>query len=291
MLTIAGTPFELIPESNACPGSFPAAYLPFLSQPSADSFPPSARYRVIVPDTPRLAAIAGEPFWANEIWRLGPIGDRFGIEIFNVMRSRWVPVANLDSDFSRGEIQPFHGRRAMPAPHALNYPYDQAILINRLLIENVVIIHGAGIVIDGKGFVFFGPSGIGKTTISRLWRDHGAELLNDDRVAIYRAKSGEWRIAGTPWHGEEPIVSPKDVPLGGVVRLRQSDTTSVRALSPMEGLSELLSCALIPFFSRPRIELAMDLLSALPDNTRLAEFSFQPNPRALDYFRASFCVR
>jgi len=284
VLTIAGTSFDLVPESPICPESFSPAYLPFLSLSPSDAIRPSAVYHIITPDTPRLAAIEDSPFWANEIWRMGTIGDRYGIEIYNVMRNRWIPVANVDHDFSRGVIQPFHGRRAEPAPHALNYPYDQAILINRLLIEQVVIIHGAGIAIDGKGYVFFGPSGTGKTTISRLWREHGAELLNDDRVAIYRAKSGEWRLAGTPWHGEEPIVSPKDVPLGGVVRLRQSDSNFLRTLSPIEGLSELLSCALIPFFSRSRIELAMDLLSALPDNTRLTEFSFQPNRSALDYF-------
>ncbi len=287
MLTIAGTSFALIPESTRCPATFPIAYLPFLSKTAPDSPLPSACFHIIAPDTPRLAAIEGAPFWANEIWRMGHIGDRFGIEIYNVMCSRWVPVANLENDFSRGEIQPFHGRRAEPAPHALNYPYDQAILINRLLVAHVVIIHGAGIVIDGKGYVFFGPSGIGKTTISRLWRDVGAELLNDDRVAIYRTPSGAWRLAGTPWHGEEPIVSPNDVPLGGIIRLRQSGTNTIRSFSPVEGLSELLSCALIPYFSRSRIELAMEIVSSLPDNTLLAEFSFTPNRTALDYFRAS----
>ena len=284
MLTISGAHFSVIPDSPEAPSTFPTAYLPFLTQSPSVAH---ATYRVIPPDTPRLPAIDRPPFWANEIWRMGEADHRIGIEIYNVMRSRWVPVAHLERDFSAGLIQPFHGRRAEPAAFALNYPYDQAILINRLLVENVIVIHGAGIVIDGKGYVFFGPSGIGKTTISRLWRDHGAELLNDDRVAIYATSDGSWRLAGTPWHGEEPIVSPRDVPLAGIIRLRQSTTLDLRSLSPIEGLTELLSCALIPFFSRSSIEQAMDLLSALPESVRLDEFSFLPNRSSLDYFRAS----
>ncbi|HMP88841.1 MAG TPA: hypothetical protein PJ991_01505 [Kiritimatiellia bacterium] len=209
--------------------------------------------------------------------------QEIAIEINDAIRDRWVPVANIANDFSRGTIQPFFGRRAAPGPHALNYPYDQAILINRLLYKEVAIVHGAGIVVDGKGYVFFGPSGIGKTTISRLWLGHGAVLLNDDRVAIYR-QGDEWRIAGTPWHGEEPKVSPASAPLAGVVRLRQAPENNIRKLTAIEGLSELLACALIPFFSRSGIDRAMDLLGDMYNAVPMMEFSFRPEKEALTYF-------
>jgi len=247
----------------------------------------SGTYQVIKPDIPRLQKIEGNAFWSNEVWRMGNADpENFSIEIYDVIQSRWVPVAVLKNDFSSGTIQPFYGRRAAPAPHALNYPYDQAILINRLLFNQVAVIHGAGIVINGKGYVFFGPSGIGKTTISRLWRKHGAELLNDDRVAVYRS-GREWRIAGTPWHGEEPIVSPSDAPLAGIVRLRQFPENKLRTLSATEGLSELLACALIPFFSRSGIERAMDLLGDMHDGVPMLEFSFRPDEEALNMFAAA----
>ncbi len=284
MIRIAGIRFSLIPANPLSPASLADAYQPFQISDSTD-LAPDGCYRILAPDRPCLPPIDGESFWSNEIWRMGPCGAGFGIEIYDVIRSRWVPVARIDQDFAAGEIQPFHGRRAAPSVHALNYPYDQAILINRLLRRDVIVVHGAGIVVDGRGYVFFGPSGIGKTTISRLWRNEGAALLNDDRVAIFKAKDGSWHLGGTPWHGEEPKVSPECAPLGGLVRLRQSPSTSLREMDAGEGISELLACALIPFFSRDAIERAVDLFSELPDTVPLLEFSFKPEPAALRLFR------
>ena len=283
MLTIAGSSFELIPESPDCPFTLAAAYQPFCSDAYPVEFTAAGRYQIITPDLPRLPALTTPAFWANEIWRMGETPEGIGIEIYDVIRDRWVPVAQLSADFSSGIIQPFYGRRAAPAPHALNYPYDQAILINRLLYQNVVVIHGAGIVINGNGYVFFGPSGIGKTTISRLWVKRGAQLLNDDRVALYRSRDG-WRIAGTPWHGEEPVVSPLNAPLAGIVRLRQSKEIVVTELSPVVALSELLACALIPFFSRSGIEQSIQILEQLPDSVPMVEFALRPEDSALSYF-------
>ena len=262
------------------------AYQPFIAPSSTDTpaTDTSGSYRIIKPDHPILPAITGKAFWSNEVWQMGHAEDgAIAIEIYDVIQARWVPVANLSNDFSYGSIQPFYGRRAAPAPHALNYPYDQAILINRLLFKEVAIIHGAGIVIDGKGYVFFGPSGIGKTTISRLWVSRNAELLNDDRVAVYKDNTG-WRIAGTPWHGEEPKVSPLSAPLAGVVRLRQSPQNTLRKMPHSEGLSEILACALIPFFSHDGIGRAIDLLGAMYDTVPMLEFSFCPKPDAIDFF-------
>jgi hypothetical protein len=206
---------------------------------------------------------------------------RVALEILDVIRTRWVPVANLAPDLASGTIQPFYGRRAEPGPHALNYPYDQAILIPALLRRDVAVVHGAGLILDGRGFVFFGPSGIGKTTTSRLGLARGGALLNDDRVAL-RPDGPGWRVCGTPWHGEEPRVSPDSAPLRGVVRLRQGQENHLRRLDPLEGLSELLACALIPFFQREAIEHAVDLLGRLQDSVPFWELTFRPEPAALD---------
>jgi len=283
VLTIAGISFDLLPEFTDCPYSLATAYQPFCSDKSNHHGRISGRYRIIRPDTPRLPALSEPPFWANEIWRMGHVDNGIGIEIYDVIRSRWVPVVYMKPDFSEGTIQPFYGRRADPAPHALNYPYDQAVLINRLLHEHVAVIHGAGIVVDGKGYVFFGPSGIGKTTISRLWVKRGAQLLNDDRVAVYQAADG-WRVAGTPWHGEEPVVSPHSAPLAGIVRLRQSPDNHVRPLSAIEALTEVLSCALLPFFSKPGMEQALSLLENMHDSVAMVELSLRPEDASLTYF-------
>jgi len=284
VLAIAGRSFRFTAVEPGAPATLPGSYTQFSSSAHAAPF---GSYQVFRPDTPRLSGLTAPPFWANEVWRMGNREDRVVIEIYHVMNSRWTPVANLSPDFASGTIQPFAGRRAAPAVHAINYPYDQAILINRLLHADVLVVHGSAVVIDGRGYVFFGPSGAGKTTLSRWWRATGALLLNDDRVAIYRHANGAWQVAGTPWHGEEPVVSPESAPLHGVVRLRQANANRVVALDRLAALAELTACSLVPFFSRTSIDQAMALLEALEDQVALFEFHFRHDPSSLDTFRES----
>jgi len=282
VLVLAGRAFRFLPTEPGAPFVLPDSYGLFES--ASDALP-FGSYEVLAPDSPRLPGLTTPPFWANEVWRMGERDSRVVVEIYHVMKSRWTPVANLAPDFSGGVIQPFAGRRAAPSTYALNYPYDQAILINRLLQAGVLIVHGSAIVLEGRGYVFFGPSGAGKTTISRWWKEAGAQLLNDDRVAIFRDTTGVWQVAGTPWHGEEPIVCPASAPLHAVVRLRQANENLIRALDPVTALAELTACSLVPFFSRTSIDQAMALLESLADHVPLTDFHFRHDRSALDTFR------
>ena len=52
---------------------------------------------------------------------------------------------------------------------------------------HTVTIHASAVAVHENGCAFIGPSGIGKSTHSRLWLQHipGARLLNDDQPAQY----------------------------------------------------------------------------------------------------------
>ncbi|MBN1492809.1 MAG: hypothetical protein JW938_01530 [Candidatus Omnitrophica bacterium] len=84
------------------------------------------------------------------------------------------------------------------------YDFLQILLINYLAQRNQgIFTHAIGVKdIDGRGFVFAGKSGDGKTTTARLWHKHTkAMVLNDDRI-IVRKEAGTFVIYGSPWHGE-----------------------------------------------------------------------------------------
>lgn len=53
-----------------------------------------------------------------------------------------------------------------------------------LLQKNVVAIHGGGIVIDGKGCIFTGDKGAGKSTITTAFRKKGYKFISDDVCSI-----------------------------------------------------------------------------------------------------------
>lgn len=59
-----------------------------------------------------------------------------------------------------------------------------------------LLVHGCGIVKEGKGYLFMGPSETGKTTIAGNCGPK--EVLSDEAVCVYR-REGRWRIHSTFW--------------------------------------------------------------------------------------------
>jgi hypothetical protein len=104
-----------------------------------------------------------------------------------------------------------------------------------------LLFHGAGIVRRGQTFLFFGHSGSGKTTVSRL--SPGDTVLNDDLVLLL-PEEHTWTVHATPfWNptqAGQPL--PGSAPLGAMLRLVQARYVAVEALSQGQALAEVLSC-------------------------------------------------
>ena len=97
-------------------------------------------------------------------------------------------------------------------------------------------IHASVIMKDGRGFVFLGKSGTGKSTHSRLWLENipDTELLNDDNPVIRVMDDGSVRVFGSPWSGKTPCYKKKDVSLAAIVRLNQAPFNRIAKLSPSQ---------------------------------------------------------
>lgn len=94
---------------------------------------------------------------------------------------------------------------------------------------------------DGRGLVFCGPSGEGKTTMPT--RLPGWRALSDDAALVYPDGDGGWRAAGTPLAGREGFPRrAEDVPLAGVVHLEKgADRLALAPLAHGEALHTLLA--------------------------------------------------
>ena len=68
-----------------------------------------------------------------------------------------------------------------------------------------VAIHSSCIVYKDKAILFLGESGTGKSTHTRLWREHIPEavLLNDDSPIVRVEEEKIWAY-GSPWSGKTP---------------------------------------------------------------------------------------
>lgn len=116
--------------------------------------------------------------------------------------------------------------------------------------HGAVAFHSSVIRYRGKGVLFLGESGTGKSTHTRLWREHipGAELLNDDSPII-RATEREAIVFGSPWSGKTPCYRNESCQITAVVRLSQAPHNHIRRLRPIEAIGALLPSA-PPAFAR-----------------------------------------
>ena len=107
--------------------------------------------------------------------------------------------------------------------------------------KNTLLMHASVTMKDGKGYVFLGKSGTGKSTHSQLWMDNiqGCSLLNDDNPVMRVMDDGEVRIFGSPWSGKTPCYQNIDVPVGAIVNLRQAKKNVIRRMSLVEAYAAM----------------------------------------------------
>lgn len=103
--------------------------------------------------------------------------------------------------------------------------------------------HSSVVVKDGRGYMFLGKSGTGKSTHSRQWLEHipGSVLLNDDNPIIRVTDDGVARVYGSPWSGKTPCYRNAEAPIGAVVRIRQHPENKITRLSVVEAYASIYS--------------------------------------------------
>lgn len=143
-------------------------------------------------------------------------------------------AAFFTGDHSRGVIHNDALRRDQFEKGGLEaltlFPSDQVLLARVMADRRACYLHAAGMVLDGKGFLFVGHSEAGKSTTVTMLRDLG-EILCDDRVIVRRWPDG-LRIHGTWSHGDVPQVSAACAPLRAVLFLEKAGENR---LVPMDG--------------------------------------------------------
>lgn len=107
--------------------------------------------------------------------------------------------------------------------------------------HDTLLLHASVIENEGKGYLFLGKSGTGKSTHSRLWLQHipGSTLLNDDNPVI-RIENGTATVYGSPWSGKTPCYINSFVNVGAIVRLRQKPENRIKRLLSLQAYAAVL---------------------------------------------------
>jgi len=172
--------------------------------------------------------------------------------------------------------------------HALDYPLDEVMIAHLLGRGRGVELHGCGIIDrDGRGQLFVGQSGAGKTTTARVWLSEGHyEIVSDDRV-IVRFIDGEWRMFGTPWHGEAELSSPVSAPLGAIHLLVQASRTELVSLPPAQAAATLFGCSFPPFYDAGAVAFTLECLDRIVRDLPVRALRFLPDRSVIDCIRSA----
>jgi len=185
----------------------------------------------------------------------------------------------LSASGRRGVVYEPHGARRLGG-FALGFPLGQLLLQHHLARAGASEVHACGVVADGRALLFAGESGAGKTTLARIWRRRGVDVLSDDRVVLRRLR-GRVHAWGTPWHGTAALASPRRAPLGGVFFLRQAVASRARRLSEAEAAARLFSLAFPPPWDPQGVAGVLDLAAAVARGVAAFELDFTPDRSAI----------
>lgn len=111
------------------------------------------------------------------------------------------------------------------------------------------LFHSSVVSYRGRGYMFLGQSGTGKSTHSSLWLKHiaGTQLVNDDNPVVRLLDDGSAWVYGSPWSGKTPCYRNVSLPVGAIVRLSQAPFNRI---SPLRGIEAY--AALVPSISGKR---------------------------------------
>ena len=112
-----------------------------------------------------------------------------------------------------------------------------------LLDDDIILFHCSALELDGKAYLFTAPSGTGKSTHARLWRERFGErvtMINDDKPLLEVRDSGI-TVYGTPFAGKENLQTNTSAPVAGIVILHQAPENSIRRMTPREAYPMLLN--------------------------------------------------
>lgn len=157
-----------------------------------------------------------------------------------------------------------------------------AALCARFAALDTLLLHGSFVIWQGRGLVFTGPSGVGKTTQARLWNRYaGADLVNGDKVLLRIPDRAPVTAFGLPWTGSSPYGLNRKAALHAVVLLRQGQENRLRRLDAAESLPQLLPQAFLPHWDAEAVAAALDTLNRIIEQVPVWSLQCRPDAGAV----------
>jgi hypothetical protein len=165
----------------------------------------------------------------------------------------------------------------------LEYPLDGLILYYLTVIHGDILIHASGVNHNGKGYLFSGVSGKGKTTMARLWDRPGTRIIHDDRLII-RNDGNSYKMYNTPVYLNE---TPSESPLHKIFIIEHSMKNEIAPVTGAKAASLVMSNCIQHNWDSAIIERLLGAVSTMCDNIPVSLLRFRPDESVISYILAN----
>ena len=119
----------------------------------------------------------------------------------------------------------------------------QRKIAEALLDQNVLLLHGSTVAVDGEAYLFTAACGTGKSTHTRLWREvfgTRAVMINDDKPFLKISAQGVTAY-GSPWSGKHGLDTNISAPLKGICILQRGTANEIRQITADDAVAMLIN--------------------------------------------------
>ncbi len=137
----------------------------------------------------------------------------------------------------------------------LEYMGMGTLFYKELLSFDGFMLHASAVEYKNECYLFSAPSGIGKSTHTKMWLDvfKGAEIVNDDKPAV-RKIDGKYLAFGTPFSGKHDLSKNAGCQIKGVCFIDRGEN-QIKKITPQQAITPLFNQTI-----RPKEQDKMDCL-------------------------------
>lgn len=155
--------------------------------------------------------------------------------------------------------------------------------LNNIFAESKrLFLHSSQICYNNKGIIFTGPSGMGKTTQSKLWEKYkNAKIVCNDRTIITK-DNNKYKTYGLPIDGSSPIRSTDSYELAAIVVLQQSLDNKIEKMNVSKTIASLMSQMIVSDWNSENKENIMNMIIELYQGIPVYKLSCTKDEKAVE---------